>query len=130
MTDFIWGLGRRKTSVARVQLRPAGTGQATVNGRPLPEYFKTSSLRETALRPLKTLNLSDKYDLFANVHGGGLAGQAGAVMMGLARALLEADPAVEPGLREHGFLSRDPRMKERKKPGQKAARARFQFSKR
>lgn len=127
--EGIWGLGRRKTATARVRLRP-GKGEAVVNGLAFGAYFPTQAMLETALMPLIKLELREKFDVWATVQGGGKAGQAGAVMLGLARALLKADENNQPTLKSGGFLSRDPRMKERKKPGQKGARARYQFSKR
>ncbi|HEY6573197.1 MAG TPA: 30S ribosomal protein S9 [Candidatus Eisenbacteria bacterium] len=121
--------GRRKTSVARVRLMPGG-GKRTVNGVDLEKYFSRISLSRTAVEPLVTSNLADKFDVVAAVHGGGHSGQAGAIALGVARALQIADPALRGPLGKEGFLTRDSRMKERKKYGQAGARKRFQFSKR
>jgi small subunit ribosomal protein S9 len=125
----IWGTGRRMTSIARVRLL-AGEGRIVVNGRPWEEHFKTLTAREAVRQPLLACEVGDKFDVLVNVIGGGGEGQAGAVRHGLARALAKVDPAHEPKLREAGFLTRDSRRKERKKYGQRGARARFQFSKR
>ena len=127
--ENMWGLGRRKTATARVKLQ-AGKGEFIVNGMPIGAYFTDDAMCETAILPLLKTETKDKFDLWAKVSGGGKAGQAGAVMLGVARALKKTSEAYEPALKEGGFLSRDPRMKERKKPGQKGARARYQFSKR
>lgn len=129
MSDFVWGLGRRKTSVARVRIK-AGGGSITINGLPFDAYFNTPKSQENATLALDRLDLRKKYDIHANVTGGGKEGQAGAVLLGIARALKNDNEALEGPLRDLGLLTRDPRMKERKKPGQKGARARFQFSKR
>lgn len=129
MEGLIWGLGRRKTSVARVRLS-RGSGKITVNKKPYGEYFDTDSMRESVELPLSLLGVLEKYDVHARVNGGGKNSQSGAVLLGVARALMKEDPTMEAKLRELGLLTRDPRMKERKKPGQKGARARFQFSKR
>jgi small subunit ribosomal protein S9 len=126
--EFI-GTGRRKTSVARVRLAP-GAGKVTVNGRALEHYFTVETQRETAISPLQKTELLNKYDARVNVNGGGLSGQAGAVRHGIARALLEVDANLRAVLKAEGYLTRDPRMKERKKYGQPGARKRFQFSKR
>ena len=127
--QFIQGLGRRKSAVARVRLKP-GTGTFLVNGRALNEFFVTLRDVNEAKAPLALLDVPDSYDLWVNVQGGGPHGQAGAVKLGLARALKEANPALFERLREHGFLTRDQRMKERKKYGRRGARRGFQFSKR
>ncbi len=127
--EFIWGTGRRKTSVARVRLT-AGSGSVVVNGRPFETYFPLEQQRLDARAPLMALGAGGAYDLRINVSGGGPTGQAGAVRLGIARALLAVDPAAEAALREGGFLTRDSRMVERKKYGQRKARRRFQFSKR
>lgn len=127
--QYIWGTGRRKTSVARVRVKP-GAGEFKVNGRAFEEFFQTDAVRVVAKGPLKATNSVERFDVFANVSGGGPVGQAGAVRLGVARALLKADPTLEPALREGNFLTRDARMKERKKYGQRGARRRFQFSKR
>jgi len=123
------GTGRRKTSVARVRLS-SGTGKVTVNGRTFESYFPTDTLRMVVTQPLTLTNLADKYDVRVNVAGGGPTGQAGAVRHGIARALLLVDANLRPSLKAVGLLTRDPRMKERKKYGQPGARKRFQFSKR
>ena len=125
----LYGTGRRKASVARVWLRP-GEGKIVVNKRPLQEYFSRSAHQALILQPLKTVGMEGKFDLQANVDGGGMSGQAGAVRLGVARALLNVDASLRAALRKAGLLTRDPRVKERKKYGQKGARARFQFSKR
>jgi len=127
-TEFL-GTGRRKTSVARVRLS-TGSGKVTVNGRAFETYFPTDSLRMVVQQPLVLTNNVDKFDVRVNVSGGGPAGQAGAVRHGISRALLLADAALRPSLKAEGLLTRDPRMKERKKYGQPGARKRFQFSKR
>ena len=127
--NALYGTGRRKSSVARVWLSP-GDGKMVVNRRPLQEYFSRSTHQTLAAQPLKTIGVEGKFDLRANVTGGGLTGQAGAVRLGVARALLAVDASLRPTLRKAGLLTRDPRVKERKKYGQKGARARFQFSKR
>jgi small subunit ribosomal protein S9 len=121
--------GRRKTAVARVRLL-AGQGRMRVNGRPADEFFVTLDCRIAALQPLKAAQAETKYDVEASVRGGGPQGQADAVRHGLARALTELHPDLESALRNAGFLTRDARRKERKKFGQRGARARFQFSKR
>ncbi|MBL9135214.1 MAG: 30S ribosomal protein S9 [Verrucomicrobiales bacterium] len=121
--------GRRKTATARVRIA-TGSGKVTVNGRTFETYFPTDALRTLALRPLAATEASAKYDVRVSVNGGGPIGQAGAVSLGLARALLEADANVKGTLRSEGLLTRDPRMRERKKYGQPGARKRFQFSKR
>jgi small subunit ribosomal protein S9 len=123
------GTGKRKTSVARVILRP-GDGATWVNGRSLEEYFPRESLRTAALAPLRVAGLEGRFDLRARLHGGGVAGQAGALRHGIARALVEADPNLRVPLKREGFLSRDARQVERKKAGLKKARKRPQFSKR
>jgi small subunit ribosomal protein S9 len=124
-----YGTGRRKTSVARVFLFP-GQGQITVNRRPFEDYFPRESLRLVVAQPLELTGTSGQLDIKVNVAGGGLSGQAGAVRHGIARALLEFNDKLRPQLKRAGFLTRDPRMKERKKYGQPGARKRFQFSKR
>jgi small subunit ribosomal protein S9 len=124
-----WGTGRRKTAVARVRLA-AGTGKIVVNGRPFENYFPVESMRMAASQPLTTAGLADKYDATISVSGGGLNGQAGAVRLGIARALLTIDANLRSALRAEGLLTRDSRMRERKKYGQPGARKRFQFSKR
>ena len=126
--EFI-GIGRRKTAVARVRLAP-GSGRVTVNNRALEVYFPTESLRGVVMQPLAVIKGADKYDLRINVNGGGPQGQAGAARHGIARALLKVDATFRPALKAEGLLTRDPRMRERKKYGQPGARKRFQFSKR
>ncbi len=126
---YTWGLGRRKRAVARVRIKN-GSGTFVVNGKPADEFFPTIRDQQVSKAPLSLLDVPDTYDVFANVHGGGPHGQAGAVSLGLARALKEANPALFEGLREGGYLTRDSRMKERKKPGRRGARRGFQFSKR
>jgi small subunit ribosomal protein S9 len=123
------GTGKRKTSVARVILRP-GDGSWWINGRNLDEYFPRETLRQMAAAPLRLAGLEGRFDVRARLHGGGVAGQAGALRHGLARALVEADPNLRVTLKREGFLARDARIVERKKPGLKKARKRPQFSKR
>jgi small subunit ribosomal protein S9 len=124
-----YATGRRKNSIARVYLSP-GKGEIKVNGRELLEYFKRDTLRMIIEQPLVVSDALGKYDIKAQVHGGGLTGQAGAMLLGIARALVKADGESKSVLRRNGFLTRDPRMVERKKYGQPGARKRFQFSKR
>ena len=126
---YYWGTGRRKTSVARVRIRP-GTGQVQINKKKLSDYFAIERDRNRVLAPLRSTNMLGRVDVFVNVRGGGTTGQAGAVLMGLARALLTMDESLEPLLRSDGYLSRDPRKVERKKYGRRKARRSFQFSKR
>lgn len=121
--------GRRKTSVARIHLK-LGTGNMLVNGRPMAEYFTRETHRMLIQEPLEVTNSTGRYDIQANVHGGGPSGQAGAVRHSIARALEKVDPGMRPVLKRAGLLTRDARQKERKKYGQRGARARFQFSKR
>ncbi len=123
------GTGRRKTAVARVRLA-SGSGKITINGRVFENYFVTETLRTLVIAPLTVTETAAKFDVRVNVAGGGPAGQAGAVRHGIARALIEVDANLRPALKSEGFLTRDPRMKERKKYGQPGARKRFQFSKR
>jgi len=124
-----YATGRRKTATARVYLRP-GEGKLVVNRREVDTYFHTDALKRTAREPLVFLELHDRFDVLVNVQGGGETGQAGAIRHGLARALVVFDSSLRPRLKQAGFLTRDSRVKERKKYGQKGARARFQFSKR
>lgn len=126
---YICGLGRRKTSIARVRLC-SGTGQVTVNRRDVAEYFPVQRRMKDVLRPLEQTGAKDRFDIAINVSGGGETGQAGACVMGIARALIKADPDLEKTLRQHGFLTRDSRMVERKKYGLHKARRGCQFSKR
>ncbi len=121
--------GRRKSSVARVRISP-GAGTLQINGRTFEDYFPRETIRRIAVRPLQVTETVGKYDVWANVSGGGLTGQAGALSLGLARALKTADPETKAALSRDGLLTRDSRMKERKKYGQPGARKRFQFSKR
>ena len=124
-----YGTGRRKKSIARVYLAP-GNGTITVNKRSIDEYFGLETLKVIVRQPLVATDTDGKFDILVNVKGGGYTGQAGAIRHGIARALLEADPEFRPVLKKAGFLTRDPRMKERKKYGLKAARRAPQFSKR
>lgn len=124
-----YGTGRRKESVARVRL-VAGDGRIVINGRDIDEYFGLETLKAIVRQPLVLTDTQDRYDVLVNVHGGGFTGQAGAIRHGVARALLKVDPELRPALKKAGFLTRDPRMKERKKYGLKAARRAPQFSKR
>lgn len=121
--------GRRKTAIARVRLFK-GTGVLTINGRAFKEYFPTTDIQLLVEAPFKALEIMDQFDVLANCEGGGAAGQAGALRHGISRALLQVDENYRAVLKKAGFLTRDPRMKERKKPGQPGARRRFQFSKR
>ncbi len=125
----LYGTGRRKKSIARVYL-VAGTGNITINKRSIDEYFGLETLKVIVRQPLTSTETTDKYDVIVNVHGGGYTGQAGAIRHGISRALLQADGDFRPVLKKAGFLTRDPRMKERKKYGLKAARRAPQFSKR
>jgi small subunit ribosomal protein S9 len=125
----IYATGKRKTSVARVRMK-LGTGQILVNGRTLEEYFPRETLQLQARQPLEAANVSGTFDVVASLAGGGIAGQAGALRHGIARALEKTDGTLRPVLKRNGFLTRDARKKERKKYGQRGARARFQFSKR
>ena len=124
-----YGTGRRKESIARVFVT-FGTGKISINGRVADEYFRNVTWRNRAVEPLKFTETSGSVDVVATVKGGGVGGQSGAVRMGLSRALAAFNPELRAGLRKNGFLTRDSRMKERKKYGQKGARKRFQFSKR
>ena len=123
------GTGRRKESIARVFVRP-GAGKFTVNGRAVEAYFPNHAWKHDATEPLKFTSLGDQVDVVVTAYGGGVGGQAGAVRMGLSRAIARFNPELRPALRKNGFLTRDSRMKERKKYGQKGARRRFQYSKR
>ena len=131
MTTFIqyYGTGRRKSSVARVFLRP-GSGQVTINKRSLEQYFGREVLCKIALQPLELAEMGEQFDIYINVHGGGLSGPAGAVRHGISRALRAADEELRPSLKKAGMLTRDSRKVERKKYGQPGARKRYQFSKR
>jgi small subunit ribosomal protein S9 len=126
---YTWGVGRRKSAVARVRIAP-GSGKIELNGRTLNEYLTNERDRKSIFGPLEVTNTGGKLDIFARCTGGGPTGQAGAIVMGLGRALAKYDSSLEVALRGGGFLTRDSRMKERKKYGQRGARRRFQFSKR
>jgi len=128
-TDTTATTGRRKTAVARIQISP-GTGKIRVNGRNFDDYFTTVSMQNTVLKPLEAIHAVKTYDVEAKTSGGGLQGQAGALSLAIARALNEFNEANRPALKAGGLLTRDPRMRERKKPGRPGARKRFQFSKR
>ncbi|MBP5474139.1 MAG: 30S ribosomal protein S9 [Bacteroidales bacterium] len=127
--ESINALGRRKAAVARVYLND-GKGNVTINGRDLKDYFVDDVLRVIAVQPLTVLNVADSYDVTVNLEGGGIKGQAEALRLGIARALVKIDPENKKVLKAHGFMTRDPREVERKKAGQPKARKRFQFSKR
>ena len=122
-------VGRRKKAIARVRLIP-GEGKIVINGRDIDNYFGLETLKMTVRQPLALTSMEGRYDVLVNVYGGGLAGQAGAIRHGISRALVKADPELRPAVKKAGFLTRDPRMKERKKYGLKAARRAPQFSKR
>ena len=126
---YWWGTGRRKRSVARVRIRP-GNGKLLINKRTLEDYFPREQDRKSVMAPLKTVDGEKSFDVFINVRGGGTSGQAGASLLGIARALKNYDEGYIQPLRDGGHLTRDGRMVERKKPGQRGARRRFQFSKR
>jgi len=127
---YLYGTGRRKSSVARVHLFPGGTGAITINGRDIDDYFGLETLKYIVRQPLTATETSGKVDISATVKGGGVTGQAGAIRHGISRALLLVDESFRQTLKDAGFLTRDPRMKERKKYGLKAARRAPQFSKR
>lgn len=127
--EKINAIGRRKAAVARVYLTE-GTGKVIIDRRALDEYFPSSILQYVVLQPLNTLEVADKYDIYAHLDGGGYKGQAEALRLAIARALVKINPEDKPALRAEGFITRDPRAVERKKPGQPKARKRFQFSKR
>jgi small subunit ribosomal protein S9 len=128
-SQFTWGLGRRKTAVARVRIKP-GAGGFLVNGRPVNEFFPTLQTQVRTQEPLRVTATAGQYDVFCNVNGGGPTGQSDAVMLGLARALNRINPGFDDVLRQNGLMTRDSRMKERKKYGRRGARRGFQFSKR
>jgi small subunit ribosomal protein S9 len=128
-SGYWWGTGRRKSSIARVRIKP-GRGKFVVNKKELSEYFKREQDQKAVLAPLKAVNAENLFDVFINVRGGGTTGQSGASLLGVARALKNYDESYVHALRDSGHLTRDPRMVERKKPGQAGARKRFQFSKR
>ncbi len=125
-----WGTGRRKKAIARVRLIPAGSGAIEINDRTLEDYFPMGTLQYIVKQPLNEVKADGKYDIIVNVIGGGYTGQAGAIRLGIARALLQAEPDCRAALKKAGFLTRDPRVKERKKYGLKKARRAPQFSKR
>ena len=127
--ELFYATGKRKTSVARVWIRP-GSGQRLINKKPMDQYLALESDRALTMEPLKITDMADKFDIYVNVKGGGNSGQAGAIRHGISRALVMADPNLRDTLKKQGFLTRDSRMKERKKYGQPGARARFQYSKR
>jgi len=129
MSESFSATGRRKTASARVTLVP-GTGQITINKRAFEEYFGTLSLQNKVLLPFESANVSNQFDVTISAAGGGVSGQIGAIQLGIARALLKTNPDLRDALRDDDLLTRDPRKKERKKPGQPKARKRFQFSKR
>ena len=128
-SGYYWGTGRRKSAVARVRIKP-GKGKLLVNKKELGDYFTREQDRKAVMAPLKTVEGEKSFDIFVNVHGGGTSGQAGAVLLGIARALKIYDENYIQALRDGGHLTRDSRMVERKKPGQRGARRKFQFSKR
>ena len=129
MANFDYGTGRRKTAIARTRLY-AGSGAIEINGRPMEQYFPRKTLQMIVRQPLALTKTAEQFDIKVNVCGGGISGQAEAVRLGIARALLQNDAAMRPALKKAGFLTRDARKKERKKYGLAAARARFQYSKR
>jgi len=126
---YWWGTGRRKSSVARVRIKP-GSGKLVVNKKQIDDYFKREQDRNAVMAPLQAVKAEKLFDVFINVKGGGTTGQSGASLLGIARALKNYDDSFVQALRDSGLLTRDPRMVERKKPGQRGARRRFQFSKR
>ena len=125
-----WGTGRRKKAIARVRLIPTGSGTIVINDRAFEDYFPQALVQYQVKQPLALLGVESKYDVMVNVYGGGYTGQAGAIRLGIARALLQAEPDCRAALKKEGFLTRDPRVKERKKYGLKKARRAPQFSKR
>jgi small subunit ribosomal protein S9 len=127
--EIINTIGRRKTSVARIYMQ-AGSGNITVNGKPYTEYFSTEVLHTIVNQPFVAVNEAGKYDIKVNLDGGGTTGQAEALRLAISRALVEINPEFKAALRKEGYITRDPRMVERKKPGRKKARRKFQFSKR
>ncbi|MEJ2640227.1 MAG: 30S ribosomal protein S9 [Desulfosarcinaceae bacterium] len=124
-----YATGKRKTAIARTWIKP-GKGEITINNRPLDDFFKVPTAKTILRQPLALTNTLEKFDIRVRVGGGGISGQAGAIRHGITRALIEYDPELRPTLKKAGFVKRDPRIKERKKYGQRGARARFQFSKR
>jgi len=129
MENVYYATGRRKRAIARTWIKP-GSGKIVINNRDLDEYFTVSTAKSIIMQPLELSNAADTYDINIRVVGGGITGQAGAIRHGITRALMEANPELRSQLKKAGFVRRDPRAKERKKYGQKGARARFQFSKR
>jgi small subunit ribosomal protein S9 len=127
--NFYYGTGKRKNAIARTRLYE-GSGKIEVNGRPMDQYFPRETLHMIIQQPLQLLNMKEKFDIKVNVTGGGKAGQAQAIRHGISRALLDYDPEIRKTLKDSGFLTRDARVKERKKYGQPGARAKFQYSKR
>jgi len=127
--DFFYATGKRKTAVARVWLK-SGNGRITINKKPMKDYVARESDRMLTVEPLKITDMADKFDIYVNVKGGGISGQAGAIRHGISRALILAHPELRDSVKKEGFLTRDSRMKERKKYGQPGARKRFQYSKR
>jgi len=127
--ESVNAIGRRKAAVARIYLKE-GSGNIVINDREFKNYFTTPQLQYTVLQPLSTIKAEDKFDIHVNLDGGGPKGQAEALRLAISRALIKTSPELRPSLKSHGFLTRDPREVERKKPGQKKARKRFQFSKR
>ncbi|HRR90239.1 MAG TPA: 30S ribosomal protein S9 [Eubacteriales bacterium] len=125
-----WGTGRRKKAIARVRLIPQGEGAIVINKRDIDDYFGLGTMKLVVRQPLELTATADKYNVFVNVNGGGFTGQAGAIRQGIARALVNAEPELRPALKKAGYLTRDPRMKERKKYGLHKARKAPQFSKR
>jgi small subunit ribosomal protein S9 len=128
-TEEVWATGRRKCAVARVRVKP-GTGKVKINGKAMKDYLPNEAMCGFTTQPLTVTNTAEKFDISANIDGGGPAGQAGALRHGIARALVKLDESLRPILKNCGMLTRDARVKERKKPGQPGARKRFQFSKR
>ncbi len=127
--DAFYATGKRKTAVARVWIRP-GRGEVQINKRPLNQYVSRESDRALIMEPFRTVGMAEKFDVYVNVRGGGICGQAGAIRHGISRALMTVDPELREPLKKRGFLTRDARQKERKKYGQPGARARYQYSKR
>jgi small subunit ribosomal protein S9 len=127
--NVYYATGKRKTAIARTWLKP-GSGEITINNRPLDDFFKVPTAKTILRQPLVLTNTLEKFDIRVRVVGGGISGQAGAIRHGITRALMQFDPELRPTLKKAGFVKRDPRVKERKKYGQRGARARFQFSKR
>lgn len=127
--EIYYATGRRKSAIAKTWLK-SGTGQITINGRPIDNYFTFETAKTITTQPLSLTNTRESYDITVSVLGGGITGQAGAIRHGITRALMLVSPELRPALKKAGFVTRDPRAKERKKYGQKGARARFQFSKR